>query len=148
MTNLAEWAQINPFQLNSVSLGGSGYDVAVAHSKSAVLFQNQPEIHFQKVNFNPKFKNELIFIHLNQKQNSREGIQLYRSKEKNAALIEELTLLTKQIFEAEKLEEFSDLMTLHEKKLSLFLGIETVKENISKTVRFLSKVWARGAVIL
>lgn len=128
MTNLAEWAQINPFQLNSLSLGGSGYDVAVAHSKSAVLFQNQPEIHFQKIHFNPIFKNELIFIHLNQKQNSREGIQLYRSKEKNAALIEEFSLLTKQIFEADNLEEFSDLMTLHEKKLSLFLGIETVKE--------------------
>lgn len=128
MTNLAEWAQINPFQLNTMSLGGSGYDIAVAHSKSAVLFQNKPKIHFTKVDFNPKFKNELIFIHLNQKQNSREGIQLYRSKEKNRDLIEEFSLLTQQIFKSENLEEFSNLLTLHENKLSFFLGIETVKE--------------------
>ena len=30
MNNLAEWAQIDAFHLNDISLGGSGYDVAVA----------------------------------------------------------------------------------------------------------------------
>ena len=30
MNNLAEWAEIDPFQLNENALGGSGYDIAVA----------------------------------------------------------------------------------------------------------------------
>ncbi len=80
MNNLAEWAEIDPFYLNRISLGGSGYDIAVAKEKSAVLFQSKPEIRYEKVDFNPAFKNELIFIHLNQKQDSREGISLYKSK--------------------------------------------------------------------
>ena len=128
MNNLAQWAEINAFELNESCLGGSGYDIAVAQEKSAILYQNAPERIIQKVNFDPAFKNDLIFIHLNQKQNSREGIQLYRSKEKSPELIEAFSQITRRILDVENLEDFAELMTLHEKKLSVFLGIETVRE--------------------
>ena len=127
MNNLAEWASIDPFQLNEMSLGGSGYDIAVASAQSAILFQNKPEIHFEKVNFNPKFKNELIFIHLNQKQDSREGINLYRSKMKSPDLIDEFSNLTKKILMCDELDNFSELMMIHEHKISDFIKIPTVK---------------------
>lgn len=128
MNNLAEWADIDPFQLNAISLGGSGYDIAVAKAKSAVLFHNKPEIFFEKVNFNPKFKNSLIFIHLNQKQDSREGIHLYKSKIKSPKLVEEFSDLTRNILLCNELEKFSQLMMLHEQKISDFIEIPTVKE--------------------
>lgn len=129
MNNLADWAEIDAFHLNQICLGGSGYDIAVAKERSPILYQNTvKDRKVEAVRFNPKFKEELIFIHLNQKQNSREGINLYRSREKSPALISEFSELTKKIFETENLEDFSDLMTIHEKKLSAFLQIETVKE--------------------
>ena len=127
MNNLAEWANIDPFHLNSISLGGSGYDIAVAKAKSAVLFQNKPEICFEKINFSPKFKDELIFIHLNQKQDSREGINLYKSKIKSQNLVNEFSDLTRNILLCNELENFSDLMLLHEQKISDFIEIPTVK---------------------
>ncbi|WP_312075215.1 GYDIA family GHMP kinase [Chryseobacterium sp.] len=127
MNNLAEWSQINPFLLNTLSLGGSGYDIAVAHAKSAVLFQNKPEIHFEKVNFNPKFKNELIFIHLNQKQDSREGINHYKTKKKSESMIDDFSNLTRKILICNELENFSELMVLHEQRISDFVEIPTVK---------------------
>ncbi|MCU7617866.1 GYDIA family GHMP kinase [Chryseobacterium sp. PBS4-4] len=127
MNNLAEWSDIDPFHLNSISLGGSGYDIAVANAKSAVLFQNKPEIRFEKVNFNPKFKNELIFIHLNQKQDSREGINLYKSKTKSQNLVNEFSDLTRNILLCDELDNFSDLMTIHEQRISYFIEIPTVK---------------------
>ena len=127
MNNLAEWANIDPFHLNSISLGGSGYDIAVAKAKSAVLFQNKPEIRFEKINFSPKFKDELIFIHLNQKQDSREGINLYKSKIKSQNLVGEFSDLTRNILLCNELEDFSDLMLLHEQKISDFIEIPTVK---------------------
>lgn len=133
MNNLAQWADIDAFELNETCLGGSGYDIAVAQEKSAILYRNQPERTVQKVDFKPPFKNDLIFIHLNQKQNSREGINLYRSKEKSTHLIEEFSTITKQVLEVQSLEEFSELMMLHEKKLSEFLRIETVKEKYFET---------------
>ncbi|MDF2552070.1 MAG: ribosomal protein [Chryseobacterium sp.] len=127
MNNLAEWSSIDPFHLNSISLGGSGYDIAVAKAKSAVLYQNKPEIHFEKVDFNPKFKNELIFIHLNQKQDSREGITLYKSKIKSQKLVDEFSDLTRNILLCDELDNFSELMIIHEQRISDFIKIPTVK---------------------
>ncbi len=128
MSNLGEWAEINPFVLNEISLGGSGYDVAVAKEKSAILYSRFPERVYDKVAFDPSFKDELIFIHLNQKQDTREGISHYKSKPTSTELINDYSELTKMIVRSQNLEEFSKLMTLHEQKLSDFLGIPTVKE--------------------
>jgi mevalonate kinase len=130
MNNLAEWAEIDPFHLNSISLGGSGYDIAVAKEKSAVLFQSKPEIKYEKVDFNPSFKDELIFIHLNQKQDSREGINFYKSKTKSPALVNEFSDITKKILLCSELENFSELMMIHERKIADFLEIPTVREKL------------------
>ncbi len=128
MTNLAEWAEIDPFHLNSISLGGSGYDIAVAKEKSAVLFQSKPEITYERTNFNPSFKDELIFIHLNQKQDSREGINFYKSKTKSQKLVYEFSNLTRNILVCNELGNFSELMLIHEQQISKFLEIPTVRE--------------------
>lgn len=127
MNNLAEWAGIDPFQLNEISLGGSGYDIAVAKAKSSVLYQNKPKPHFESIQYSPKFKNQLIFIHLNQKQDSREGIRLYKSKNKSQNLIDEFSNLTRNILLCNELEDFSQLMILHEQRISDFIEIPTVK---------------------
>lgn len=128
MNNLAEWAGIDPFTLNEESLGGSGYDVAVAKEKSAVLYSRFPERTYHKIKFDPSFKDELIFIHLNQKQDTREGISHYKSRPTSTELINAYSELTKKIVNCQNLEEFSELMTIHEQNLSDFLGIATVKE--------------------
>jgi len=128
MSNLGEWAEIDPFVLNEISLGGSGYDVAVAKEKSAVLYSRFPERVYEKVNFDPSFKDDLIFIHLNQKQDTREGISHYKSKATSTELINEYSELTKLVLNSQNLEEFSQLMTIHEQKLAIFLGTSTVKE--------------------
>ena len=128
MSNLAEWANIDAFDLNEISLGGSGYDVAVAKEKSAILYSRFPERTYHKINFDPSFKDELIFIHLNQKQDTREGISHYKSKTTSTELINDYSKLTEKIVNAQNLEEFSQLMTIHEQKLSDFLGTPTVKE--------------------
>ncbi|UFH30906.1 hypothetical protein LNP04_13070 [Chryseobacterium sp. C-71] len=145
MNNLAEWSEIDPFHLNSISLGGSGYDIAVAKAKSAVLYQNKPQIHFEKVDFNPKFKNELIFIHLNQKQDSREGINLYKSKIKSQNLVDEFSNLTRNILLCDELDNFSDLMVLHEQRISDFIEIPTVKSIFfADCVKFVKSLGAWG----
>jgi mevalonate kinase len=129
MNNLAEWSGVDAFQLNDLALGGSGYDIAIAQKKSPILFEvNNKERVFSTLNFNPSFKKDLIFIHLNQKQDSREGIQLYRSKEKSEGLIQYFSNLTKDVVKTDNIDVFSDLMNLHEEKVSEFLGIPTVKE--------------------
>lgn len=131
MNNLAEFAQVDAFLLNEISLGGSGYDIAVAQEKSAILYQNHPR-KIEKVEFNPSFLDELILIHLNQKQDSREGINAFKSREKSLTLRNDFSEITEKVLHCENLDEFSKLMTLHESILSNFLDIETVKEKYFK----------------
>lgn len=128
MNNLAEWANIDPYRLNELSLGGSGYDIAVAKEKSAVLYRALPQRKVERIKFSPDFKDELLFIHLNRKQDSREGINLYKSREKSSELVGEFSALTEEIIKSDTLGKFSELMEIHEQKLSGFLGIATSKE--------------------
>ena len=127
MNNLAEWAQIDAFQLNEISLGGSGYDVAVAQQKSAILYQNQPRT-IKKIDFKPAFLDDLILVYLNQKQDSREGINAFRSQKKSLVLRDKFSEITNEVVKCNDLVMFSELMMLHERMLSEFLNIETVKQ--------------------
>ncbi len=127
MNNLAEWSHIDAFLLNELSLGGSGYDIAVAQEKSAILYQNNPR-KIERVEFNPSFTDDLIFIHLNQKQDSREGIRAFQSQKKSLDLRTDFSEITQKVLQCKTLEEFSSLMMLHESKLSEFLGMKTAKE--------------------
>ncbi|MDY3338129.1 GYDIA family GHMP kinase [Riemerella anatipestifer] len=128
MANLAKWAKVDAFLLNEKTLGGSGYDVAVALEEKSILYQLKPFREVVPVLFLPKFKDDLLFIHLNQKQDSREGITLYKTREKSKKNIAFFSELTDAVLKANSLEEFSKLMIAHEQKLSEFLGIPTAKE--------------------
>ena len=129
MVNLSRWANINAFELNEMALGGSGYDIAVAQEISAILYRlENNQRHIERLHYSPNFKNELILIHLNQKQDSREGINLYRSQTKSQKLINDFSEITKDILYTKNIGDFTELMELHEKKLSNFLKLNTIKE--------------------
>lgn len=135
MNNLSEWAQIDPFVLNENSLGGSGYDIAVAREKAPLLYQLTSEGRkVEKVNLDFGFKDSLLLVHLGKKQDSREGIKQYRSKRIDPALIEEFSALTWEVLSCDSLNVFEDLMLIHEEKIASFLGIATVKETLFNDV--------------
>lgn len=128
INNIAHWADVDAFVLNEKCLGGSGYDVAVAKEKSAILYEITDSGRIiQPVTYAPEFSNELLFVHLNQKQNSREGIRLYKNKTIQKGTLEFFTKLTLDIYAAKSLTDFSALMVLHEEKLSELLGLKTAK---------------------
>ncbi len=132
MNNLAEWAKVDPFILNEKCLGGSGYDIAVAQAKTAILYQAIPERKYEKVDFKPDFRDQLLFIHLNQKQNSRDGIKAYREKEKSTTLVDEFTMITNEVIHCKNINHFSDLMKLHEQKVADFLKTPTSRDRFFK----------------
>lgn len=130
MNNLAEWASVDAFILNETCLGGSGYDIAVAQEKSSLLYQIETGKRMvKKVAFQPDFREDLIFVHLNKKQNSREGISLYKSKQKSPSFIKQFTALTEAVMKAQNIGAFSEQMEEHETQLSAFLELPTAKKN-------------------
>lgn len=133
INNIAQWLQIDAFELLRKSFGGSGYDIACAQNNSAIIYQlsedEKPIV--EVVNFDPNYYKNIYFVYLNQKQNSRRAIQNYMNKqqflEKKTETISEIT---HRVLHSESLENTTDLLEHHEVILSNILEIETVKERL------------------
>lgn len=132
INNLAQWAQIDAFKLLWGGFTGSGYDIACAQHDTPILYSVQdqkPAI--TVVEFEPSFKNQLYFVHLNEKQNSREGISLYQSRVFNQAeLVQSINHLTEAIRTAINLSEFEKLLHQHEEIMGNILGLTPVKRRL------------------
>ena len=81
INNLAQWAKVDAYKLLAATFGGSGYDIACAQHPYPITFQknlkSSPKV--EKAVFNPSFKDQLFFVHQNQKQNSRDAIAHYNT---------------------------------------------------------------------
>lgn len=116
INNLAQWANIDAFALLENTFGGSGYDIACAQHHQPIIYQRQNSTpHIKIVAFDLPFKDELFFVHRNQKQNSRAAIAQYNSLKTTQNLdFSELNALTDALLVVTTLEEFEQLMSKHE----------------------------------
>jgi mevalonate kinase len=130
INNIASWLQIDAFVLLNKAFGGSGYDIACGQNNSAILYQlenEKPSI--KAINFNPIFKENLYFVYLNKKQNSKTAIENYRNKKSNIEQsISEINKITTAIFENNDFDEFCKLLEKHEFLMSEILEFQTVKQ--------------------
>lgn len=127
--NIAQWAYVSPFELQAKTFKGSGYDVACAQSMGPISYQIKSRgPHWETLNFHPPFKENLYFVYLNQKQNTREGIKSYKEtvgidKEKT---IKELNQITENLLHAVDLKDFENQLFAHENIISETLGMKRV----------------------
>ncbi|MBP6558073.1 MAG: GHMP kinase, partial [Flavobacterium sp.] len=130
INNIAQWFQVDAFELLHQSFGGSGYDIACAKNNSPItyaLLDGNPRV--EKVTFKPEFTQNLYFVYLNQKRNSKSAIAEYHSNKTSQlpSYIATVNELTQDIITAATLEGFTQLLHLHETVLSALLKTETVK---------------------
>ena len=132
INNMANWAHVNPYQLLESTFGGSGYDIACAQHNTPILYtRNAVNPLVQKVVFNPVFKEQLYFVYLNKKQNSREGIKRYKSLKGNlTSEIEQISKLSELFLACEKLEDFENLMQEHEQIVSKTIALQPVQNEL------------------
>jgi len=133
INNIAQWFQIDAFELLNKSFGGSGYDIACAQSNCPITYSivnRKPEV--EQVVFDPEFTKNLYFVYLNQKRNSKSAIADYHSN-KTAQLssyIATIDELTQDIIEVKNVTLFTQLLHQHETVLSAILQTETVKNSL------------------
>ncbi|NKI26069.1 GHMP kinase [Arenibacter sp. 6A1] len=132
INNIASWANVNAYSLLWNSFSGSGYDIACAQHHSPITYKltdNKPQV--KQVSFNPSYKNSLYFVYLNQKQNSREGIAAYKSKDFNKiGLLSKINNFTQRVLTASSLSQFEKLLKKHEEAISEVLEITPIKERL------------------
>jgi mevalonate kinase len=133
INNIAQWAGIDAFILLNESFGGSGYDIAAAQHNTPILYtiQNEkPKV--QPCTLGWDFKGHLFFIHLNQKQDSKQAIATYKSKARDLTLLETISDYSKKMLLCYTLQDFERLLNAHEQKVSQLLKQPTIKEQFFK----------------
>lgn len=126
---LAKWGSVDPYALLSTTFGGSGYDVACGGAERPIRYTVHERE--QTVNWEPVFSEQLYFVHLNQKQNSRDGIRHYRNmKLDKPSVIRELDALTTALMDCDELVAFEKLLTQHEAVVGHTLKLPLVRERL------------------
>lgn len=132
INNIAQWLQIDAFELLQLSFGGSGYDIACAKKDSPIvyeLFEGKPK--FKRVAFLPIFKEHIYFVYLNKKQSSKDAIQVYLNKQSTIGdAISKINSITETIIDTKDIKTFAHAVEKHEILMSNVLELETVKEKL------------------
>jgi mevalonate kinase len=130
INNLSQWLQIDGYILLAKTFGGSGYDIACAAHDFPITFElqdNEKIIH--QVDFEPSFKDNLYFVYLNKKQNSRNAIASFYNKAQDLSHeIEVCNQITHQIINCNNLGLFIKLIQKHENLLKIILETPTIQE--------------------
>ena len=130
INNLAQWAQVDAFELLELTFGGSGFDIACAQHDSGILYQlksGKPTL--KPVVFSPPFLESLFFVHRNQKQNSRDGIRAYKTLTANQTLdFSILDGLSVDLLNCTDIKTFESLLEQHERYISDLIQHPPLKE--------------------
>ena len=129
LSNLALWAQVDPYHLLNTTLGGSGYDIACAQAEGPLFYRKTltgPEV--QALTFDPPFKKDLYFIYLNQKQDSQKEVTQYQKKTIDISLLEEISRISQSLASCKTLETFQALLETHEQLMATHLNRPRIQE--------------------
>jgi mevalonate kinase len=127
---VAQWAKVNPFLLLEHSFGGSGYDVACAGVDMPIIYRRAlPQPKFSSVPFFPTFHENIYFVYLGKKQDSRSGIQHYRDTiQHKPELLHLITYFTHECITCNSLENFNQLINQHEFTVAQTLKLQRAKD--------------------
>jgi mevalonate kinase len=132
ITMIAEWAEVDPFQLLETTFGGSGYDIVAAKSEGPLLFQKfNGNNRWDKSGFDPEFKENLYFVHLGKKQSSKEALVYYTitPPEEREKPLPRITQITHDIAQyTYNLEDFEALIEEHESLVQSVIQQPRAKE--------------------
>jgi mevalonate kinase len=132
INSIASWAKVDAFQLLWNSFKGSGYDIACAQNNSPIFYQiedKKPVV--TQVEFNPNFKENLFFLYLNEKQDSKEGIAKFReSGIRFQNEITHISAIADGFLRSDSIVDFNELIVEHEQIISSIIKLQPVKEKL------------------
>ncbi|WP_339834140.1 GYDIA family GHMP kinase [uncultured Flavobacterium sp.] len=132
INNLGQWLNINAFELLKNSFGGSGYDIACAQTNQSIIYHLENEKpFFEKISFNPEFKEHIYFVYLNKKQSSKSAINNYLNKQFSLDKVKtKIDKITTFVSGTNNINDFMAALDKHEILLSDVLEQLTVKESL------------------
>lgn len=129
---LADWAEVNPFDLHFMVSDGSGFDVACAIAEGPINYRLRDQApHYRHVPFDPPFADQIYFAWLGKKQSTGNHLEKVATHlQVDYETIHRFSCMTKAMMETVELKEFRDLMAEHEEVLSEILNVEPVSRTL------------------
>ena len=152
IANLAQWADVNPYELLKLTFGGSGYDIACATAEGPIYYQliekesdcldcfvprndaKRPSELIRRIEpvyFQPSFAEHLFFVYRGQKQSSSKEVKAFLEKTNPIDLqkdIEAVSEISRAVPKCETLDEFGLLMQCHERIIARCIGQTPVQK--------------------
>ena len=168
ISNLARWANIDPYELLKLTFGGSGYDIACATAEGPIYYQliekesdcldcfvprndaKRPSELIRKIEpvyFQPSFVEHLFFVYQGQKQNSSKEVKAFLEKTNPIDLqkdIEAVSEISRAAPKCETLDDFGLLMQCHERIIARCIGQEPVQKRFPDFEGVLKSLGAWG----
>jgi len=128
---IAQWAEVNPFHLYFDVYNGSGYDVACAEANEPIHYRlGEENLHFQEIDFNPPFRDQLFFVYLGSKQDSEAAVKIHGKKfARQNDLIKRVSEISEEIVKVKAQSDFNRLLDEHESLIGRTLDLPTVRES-------------------
>ena len=119
---------------------GSGYDIACAAAKNPIRYRRETAtqpLHIQDISLETVLVKEAVFIHLNQKQDSRAGINTYLKQKAAHAFslneaLEQINILSRSLLDAKDVKTLMASMEAHEAFVGSIIQTTPVKERLFK----------------
>ena len=132
ISNLAQWAEVDPYRLLKKTVGGSGYDVACATASTPIFYRLDNEMPIvSPVAFDPPFAEQLFFVYQGQKQHSAKEVANFNARTQQNDLnndIKAINDISRTLPGITILSEFQRLIDCHEAILSHCLDRQPVKQ--------------------
>ncbi len=128
---LAQWANVNPYELLKMTMGGSGYDIACATASQPIFYQlknGKPIV--EKADFNPEFKDKLYFVYQGHKQSSGKEVKSFKERAQKlefSSEISEISKISENLIKTTSFNDFCALLTRHEEIMSRCLEQPSLK---------------------
>ena len=138
ISNISEWADINPYLLLDSTFKGSGYDIACAKAEQPIFYKvNSQQLTdngriIEIANFNPEFKDNLYFVYQGHKQNSANEVKSFLDNNKDYTKeIESISEISRIIPDITSLRDFCYFIKIHEEIMSQCLDRKRIKKHYS-----------------
>lgn len=124
---VAQWAGVDALELNRQSLGGSGYDVACATAKQAIVYKQGKVL--EETLLPIDFKDRVVFVHLNKKQDTRQAVQQFNTRGNNwATEVALVNTITDELTKATQLADWMRLKQEEENLIATATGLTKVQD--------------------
>lgn len=128
---LAQWADVNPYEVLRQTMGGSGYDIACATASQSIIYrlENGSPI-VEKVDFRPAFSDKLYFVYQGHKQSSGKEVKSFKERAKTmnfSSEVSEISDISDKLVSTTSFNDFCALLTRHEAIMSRCLEQPSLK---------------------